>query len=398
VEESIHVSTRAQPVPHRVGWPQRRLLWLLVGLVLTAAIAVAVAVALHATESAASRPELQRVLDGLVTGPGRDAPGVTAYVSGPHGTWLGSAGVADVRSGTAMDPHARMRIESNSKTWLAAVILQLAEEGRLTLDDTVARWLPDLLRSHGDRITIRQLMHDTSGLIDDNDVFSAGPAGFDAYVARVGDAGLRAELRETAARVRANPAAFVPALLLVHLAAWQPLVAAPGTTYHHSNIGWNVAGLIAAEAGGKPLAALYRERLFQPLGLLDTAFSPQGPIPGPHAKGYARDGSGRLVDTTAMHPAKFSDGAIVTNARDEATFLHAAMDGTLFPKARWLGLYGSPAGATGCGAPAYAGTGTGDGYRSHVWFDETGERVAVLLLNQNRGDAAAAALRLFCAA
>jgi hypothetical protein len=97
-------------LPHRVGWPQRRLLWLLVGLVLAVAIAVAVGVALHATESAASRPELQRVLDGLVTGPGRDAPGVTAYVSGPHGTWVGSAGVADVRSGTAMDPDARMRI------------------------------------------------------------------------------------------------------------------------------------------------------------------------------------------------------------------------------------------------------------------------------------------------
>ena len=392
------MSTRAQPLSHRTGWSWRWALWLLVGLALAAAVAVILDVTRQSPSPRESRPELQRVLDGLVKGPDHDAPGVTAYVSGPNGIWLGSAGVADVRSGTAMDPDARMRIESNSKTWLAAVILQLADEGMLTLDDTVARWLPGLLRSHGDRITVRELMYDQSGLIDDNDVFNASPGGFDAYLARIGDAELRTELRETAARVRANPTARVPALLLVRLAAWQPLVAPPGTTYHHSNIGWNILGLIAAEAGGKPLPVLYRERLFQPLRLRDTAFSPQGPIAGEHAHGYARDRSGRLVDTTAMHPAKFSDGAIVTNAADEAAFLHAAMDGTLFPKARWHDLYGRPSGATGCGAPAYAGTGAGDGYRSHVWFDETGERVAVLLLNQNRGDAAAAALRLFCAA
>jgi D-alanyl-D-alanine carboxypeptidase len=187
-------------------------------------------------------------------------------------------------------------------------------------------------------------------------------------------------------------------LLLIRLAAWQPLVASPGTTYHHSNIGWNVAGLIAAEAGGKPLRVLYRERIFQPLGLQHTAFSPQGPIAGPHANGYARDTSGRLVDTTAMHPGKFADGAIVTNARDEAAFLRAAMNGTLFQTRWWLDLYGAPANAPGCGTPAYAGIGSGDGYRSHVWYDATGDRIAVLLLNDNRGNAAAAALGLYCAA
>jgi CubicO group peptidase (beta-lactamase class C family) len=55
-------------------------------------------------------------------------------------------------------------------------------------------------------------------------------------------------------------------LLLIRIAAWQPLVAKPGTTYHHSNIGWNIAGLIAAKVGGKPLPTLYRERICSPGG------------------------------------------------------------------------------------------------------------------------------------
>jgi D-alanyl-D-alanine carboxypeptidase len=369
--------------------------------VLAVAVAAAVAfvvarVVASGGDEQGSRPELQQILDDLVAR--GDAPGVTAYVVGPEGTWAGAAGVANASTGEAMRPEARMRIESNSKTWLTALILQLAQEGKLTVDDHVDDWLPGLLRDHGDRITIRQLLHDDSGLIDDNDVYRATPAKLQAMLARVGDLGLRAELLAAGARLRRQPrTAQVPALVLIRFAAWQPLVAAPGTTYHHSNIGWNVAGLIAQKAGGKPLPALYRERLFEPLGLERTAFSPQGPIPGPHARGYDRDRNGGLVDMTASHPGKFSDGAIVTDARDEATFLRAAMDGTLFDTLGWLDLYGAPAGATGCGLPAYAGTGQGNGYRSYVWYDASGSRVAVLLANATFGDATVAALRLYCA-
>jgi len=111
----------------------------------------------------------QRILDALVSGPQRVAPGATAYVSGPNGVWVGAAGVANVKTGQAMQPDARLRIQSNSKTWLLAVALQLAQQGRLSLADTVSHWLPGLL-PYGDQITLLELMTDTSGLIDDNDV------------------------------------------------------------------------------------------------------------------------------------------------------------------------------------------------------------------------------------
>jgi len=344
---------------------------------------------------------MQGILDGVVTGPNRLAPGATAYVSGPHGTWVGSAGVAEVKTAEPMPLDARMRIESNSKTWLVAAVLQLVQEGKLSLDDTVDQWLPGLLRAHGSEITIRELMSDSSGLIDDNDVF-ASPSAARAYLARVGDPRLRAQLLAIAARIRANPAVEVSPLWFIRLAAWQPLVAPPGTTYHHSNIGWNIAGLIAAKASGKPLPLLYRERIFQPLRLRQTADDPQGPIAGAHAKGYALAAKGTLTDTTAWHLGKGADGAIVTDAKDEARFLTAFTNGTLLDP-NILGELGT-GDPSGCSGPlVHIGSGAGDGFKSDVVYAVDGSRVAVLLLNGVRpgetrfARSAAAAGSLYCA-
>lgn len=391
----------AQPLSRRVPWPHGRLLWLLVGLVAAAGIAVGVHRVFFAGQETRAQ-YMQRVLEGVVTGPNRLAPGATAYVSGPHGTWVGSTGVANVRTGEPMPVNARMRIESASKTWLVAAVLQLVREGKLSLDDTVEQWLPGLLRAHGSEITLRQLMSNSSGLIDDNDIWrSTAPQGR-AMLARVGDEKLRAELLAAFTRYRAgNPAAEFPALWLIRLAAWQPLVAAPGTAYHHSNIGWNIAGLIAAKASGKPLPQLYRERIFQPLGLHRTAFSPQGPIAGQHANGYSGV-DGRLVDETAIHPGKFADGAIVTDAKDEATFLTALTNGTLLDSNSLTEIgSGDP---SGCGGPpVHSGDGAGNGYKSNVVYAADGSRVAVLLLNgRTSGEnefarSAAAAASLYCA-
>jgi D-alanyl-D-alanine carboxypeptidase len=394
------MSTGVRSFPDRFHWTNRKALWLLVGLVVAGGIALGVERAWFALHETQSEFE-QGILDGLVTGPNRLAPGATAYVSGPHGTWVGSAGLADVKTGERMPADARMRIESASKTWLVALVLQLVQEGKLSLEDTVDRWLPGLLRAHGSEITLRQLMSDSSGLIDDNDVF-ASPRARRAYLARVGDAKLRKQLLAIAARIRENPAASVSPLWFIRLAAWQPLVAAPGTTYHHSNIGWNLAGLIAARAAGKPLPLLYRERIFQPLRLRHTAYDPQGPIAGAHANGYALATDGTLTDTTAWHPGKGADGAIVTDATDEARFLTAFTDGTLLDSSvlRETGA-GDP---SGCSGPlVHIGSGAGNGFKSDVVYAVDGSRVAVLLLNgKTPGEtgyarAAAAANSLYCA-
>jgi D-alanyl-D-alanine carboxypeptidase len=301
-----------------------------------------------------------------------------------------------------MRPDARLRIQSNSKAWVMAVILQLAKEGRLTLDDTVERWLPGLL-PYGGEITIRQLMTDTSGLTDDNVMVAAFPR----HLARVEDPRLRAQLAALAARVRANPAATVAPIWLIRLAAWQPLLSSPGSEYHHSNIGWNIVGLIAAKAGGKPLAVLYRERIFHPLGLEQTSYRPQGPIAGPHAEGYSIGSDGSLTDATAFTLGKGADGGIVTDAADEAAFLKALLDNELGIRQQVLDFFGaSGSNGPGCPGDAFSGTGAGAASRSYVFYDRTGSHIAVLLLNGFRertavtGDptAEAAARRLYCAA
>jgi D-alanyl-D-alanine carboxypeptidase len=193
---------------------------------------------------------------------------------------------------------------------------------------------------------------------------------------------------------------------LIELAGWQPLLFAPGTRYHHGNIGWNLAGLIVAKAAGKPLPEVYRERIFEPLGLKDTAYDPQGPIRGSHARGYALYASGRTVDRTTDHAFTGADGAIVTSAHDEAMFARALWSGKLVDRRDLLAFYGlKPGGSTGCPGNAGETAGTSGGFRSFVWADRRGKQIAVLLVNGNRLDAAdldpvveAASRQLYCAA
>jgi CubicO group peptidase (beta-lactamase class C family) len=395
------VSTGVERLPHRVHWPNRRVIVLVAGLLVAAGIAVGID---RLVSGGGSPTSPQRILDSLVSGPDRVAPGATAYVLGPHGTWIGSAGIANVATGARMQPDARLRIQSLSKTWLLVAMLQLAKEGKVSLDETVSSSLPGLLPHHGSQITIRELMSDTSGLIDDNDISSATPRQGQAMLARVKDPKLRAELVATVARIRANPNTYVSPLVWIKLADWQPLVAPPGTQYHHSNIGWNIAGLIAARVAGEPLPVLYRQRLFAPLGLTHTAYDPQGPIAGQHAQGYSIARNGGLTDATGWTQGKGADGAIVTDAAEEAAFLKAILDNKLGIRREFLDFYNSSGRAQACPGNAFNGVGAGDASQAYIYLDRpTGTRIAVLLLNGTRatisGDdpkAAAAARQLYC--
>jgi CubicO group peptidase (beta-lactamase class C family) len=227
-------------------------------------------------------------------------------------------------------------------------------------------------------------------------------------LARVKDPKLRAQLAATAARLAANRATPESPMLFIRLAAWQPLLFAPGTRYHHSNIGWNIAGLIVERAAGQSLPVLYRERIFTPLGLTHTAYAPQGPIPGPHAEGYLIARNGSLTDATVWTYGKGADGGIVTDATDEATFLRALIDDKLHVRDAYLAFV-RPTGWTpakgGCPGNPIEGLGTGFASRSYVYLATTGNRIAVLLLNGDRATtgaydpkAEAAAASLYCGA
>ena len=132
---------------------------------LIAAVTVAGATMAAPAASASGRAGVQRALDDAVAKGG--APGIVAEVRDGPGKWFGSAGEADTKTGRKRQPQERFRIGSATKAFTATVVLQLAAERKLSLDDTVDTWLPGLVKGNGydgGEITIRQLLNHTSGI------------------------------------------------------------------------------------------------------------------------------------------------------------------------------------------------------------------------------------------
>lgn len=356
------------------------------------------------------RPGLEQTLHALVVGPDRIAPGATAYVSGPHGEWSGAAGWANVAKHVRMAPDAPLRLESVSKLWTAVVVLKLAEEGKLKLDDRVDRWLPAFF-PYGKRITIRELLNHTSGMVDDNDWTTNA----EYWFAKVHDPKLRAEILHVAQARERDPSFQFSPLLEMRFAAAVPLLSEPGTRFHYSNVGYITAGVIAAKAAHESLDSLYRRIIIEPLGLKSGVYAPGDTWNGDHAVGYSVRKGGRLLAASDWWSgALAAQGGIVASARDEARFLVGLMRGKLLSPGslRELrtpnsadGVYALGVGRdTICGRVAYAHNGGGVAYASSAIVSEDGSRVAVLLLNgrtnDGTGDAVypAAAAKLFCAA
>lgn len=144
-------------------------------------------------------------------------------------------GKADIQSNRAADPSTRYAVGSVSKQFTAAALLLLQEEGKLSLDDHVAKYFPDLTRAH--QITIRQLLTHTSGYED--------YAPQDYLIPEWTRPTSSASLIETWAK--------------------KPLNFDPGTRWQYSNTGYVLAAMIAEKVSGKSLVAFLRERIFDPL-------------------------------------------------------------------------------------------------------------------------------------
>lgn len=222
-----------------------------------------------------------------------------------------AAGVSDLATGAKLRPAAQFRIGSITKTFVATIVLQLVGEGRLRLDERVARRLPGLLKN-GEQITVRQLLNHTSGLPD----YTGDPELF---------AGIRQnrlwEPRE-----------------LVALAERHPQLFPPGSAWAYSNTDYIVAGLLVEAVTGRSLARELDRRIFSPLHLEHTSF-PTGTagLTGYYAHGYISTEAnptpdGQPLDVTGFNPSHAgAAGAIVSNAADLSSFYGALMDGRLLP-------------------------------------------------------------------
>ena len=242
-------------------------------------------------------------------------PGILLHVKDPRtGARRYAAGVNDLATNTALVPSARFRIGSITKTFIATIVLQLVGEGRLKLDEPVARRLPGLI-SNGDRVTVRQLLNHTSGLPD-----------------YTGDPELLAGIAKN--RVWSPEE-------LVALAERQRQQFTPGTAFGYSNTNYIVTGLLIEAVTGRPLARALKRRVFSPLELGHTSFpAKESSVPGSHAHGYISTEAspthdGRPLDVTEYNPSHaWAAGAIVSNAADLSHFYRALMTGKLLDRAQ----------------------------------------------------------------
>ncbi|MGY0059318.1 serine hydrolase domain-containing protein [Streptomyces sp. LZ34] len=241
------------------------------------------------------------------------APGAAALALDGGGARFASAGLADVRTGRRIRQSDRFRAGSITKTFVAAVVLQLADERRLGLDDTVEEHLPGLVRGHGNdgrKITLRQLLTHTSGLFD----FAA-----DQRVAR---------------RLSGPPSAspLTPRQLVRIAVAHRPRFA-PGAEWHYSNTNYVLLALVVERVTGRPYAAETERRVLTPLALRGTSFpGTRTTLPTPHGRAYATDsgtdsgtGTGIPRDVTDLDPSSASASGETISTLDDLTRLYAAL-------------------------------------------------------------------------
>lgn len=215
-----------------------------------------------------------------------------------------SYGLANLEAHEAATPATNYRLASVSKQFTAAGILLLSERGKLSLDDRVRRWLPELNAAH-DAITIRQLLDHSGGLIDYEDLMPADATG------QISDAGVLKLLA-------AEPRSYFP----------------PGTSYRYSNGGYVLLGLIIERASGQTLPDFLRRNIFQPLGMTHTLLYERGGPDVPHrAYGYSEE-NGRWTRTDqSPTSATRGDGGIYSSIDDMAKWDAALYDNRLLSDA-----------------------------------------------------------------
>lgn len=313
------------------------------------------------------------------------APGAVGLLSHASETHRAAAGVADLATGESMSPASRFGIGSVTKTFVAALVLALAEDGALALDDPVGGHLPGQLEG-ADDITIRHLLQHTSGL---SDYFTP----------------------DVLARVSSDPARNWDPRELVSIAAAEGRATAPGQAFSYSNANYLVAGLIVEAITERAVHDVMHSRLLDPLGLSETTLPVAGrrDETGPVAHGYFPAGNpilsspdGEPVDGIDLHPSfSWTAGAMVSSAADLSRFLELLLAGEIlredtlgamlttvrsdWPESEAYGLgierIGSLLGVSSspCG-PAWGHLGLGQ-YTTIALSSRDGRRRAVLMVN-----------------
>ena len=306
-------------------------------------------------------------------------PAALAAVTDSKGESAGVAvGKGSLETGQAPPLDGEVRIGSNTKTFVAVVVMQMVQEGKVGLDEPIETYLPGLIKGEGidaSKITVRQLLQHTSGLPEYTDTV---PGRSDIFQIKDHYAQPR-DLLDTAL---SKPAAFEP-----------------GTQWAYTNTNYVVLGMLIERVSQRPVGEQIDQRIIKKLGLSHTYFPAPGDrsIKGTHPQGYHLSAEGKLEDITEMDPAwGWAAGAMVSTPSELNTFFQAVFDGRLLTQASidemkksvdassrfgpgvvyGLGLIGTP---LSCGGTSWGHGGTIHGYQTNdaVGPDGTAVTIAV---------------------
>ncbi|MFB6873988.1 serine hydrolase domain-containing protein [Streptomyces sp. NPDC056323] len=227
-----------------------------------------------------------------------------------------TSGVADLTAPQPVPGDGHFRIASITKTFVATVILQLIGDHRLSLDDSVERWLPGVVSGNGNdgrAITIRQLLQHTSGIHDSYPDYTSAEDfyqhRYDTYTPE-----------QTVARALRHRPDF-----------------RPGKGWSYSNTGYVLLGMIIERVTGHPWHEEARDRIVRPLGLDHTFWPGTSPtLPQPHAETYQRFEAGEpLVNVTEqVGSGTNGEAGLVSTTADLNRFFRALLGGRLLPPAQ----------------------------------------------------------------
>ncbi|MFF1381556.1 serine hydrolase domain-containing protein [Streptomyces sp. NPDC058308] len=291
-------------------------------------MALGVAVALTGATGTATAAEApgghgatQRALDALERS---GIPGVAAEVNGPQGKWFGSAGYADTATGRKRTAADHLRAGSNTKSLVSVVLLQLEAEKKLSLDDSVERWLPGVLQGNGydgTKVTVRQLLNHTSGV---HDMVSTPE-----WREHMNGPGFLAHRYD----------AWTPRRIVDLALTYKPDFE-PGTSWNYSNTNFVLAGMIIEKVTGNTYAHEAERRIIKRLKLRETTFPGTDPkMPAPHAIGYSKlyaaNPGPEIYDATEYNPAwSGATGEVISTTGDLNRYYSALLKGQLLPPAQ----------------------------------------------------------------
>ena len=234
--------------------------------------------------------------------PEAKAPAVAAaLLMDGHAVWSKADGFMDLAKTQRATPDSKFRIASLTKAFTATIVLQLVSEGKVALDDPIAKGLPDLPAAWKG-VTVRQLLNHTSGVPSPTEV---------------PDSLERLDVPQTPAQI-------------IGQAADKPLDFPPGTQFRYSNMGYVVLGALIERLDGRPLARALQARILKPLRMSNTRLDEGGR--GLVSEGF--DGDGKPAQAIDM-ALPYAAGGIVSTANDMAKWLAAQGSKRLLPQRLW---------------------------------------------------------------